>query len=359
MKNLFPSNIFSALKDPNWKKAVQEKLHALEKSATWTITDLPKGIKSVGCKWIFAIEYNSNGNIQCYKAQLMAKVYTQTYGVDFTKTFAPVAKLNIVRLLPSAVVNYDWPLHHIDVKNAFLNGNLEEEVYMWNPLCLKSIGGKNQVCKLNRSLYGLKQSPRAWFERFTNVILQNGYKQSLVDHTLFIQHTSANKKVILLVYVGDIILTGDDAQEIQSLKKILNREFETKDLGKLRYFLGMEVVGSREELVINQRKYVLDLLGEAGFLDSKPVDTPMEANLKFSTEATRPLEDKEQYQRYVGKLIYLYLTRPDIAFSVNVISQRMANPNEEHLAATHHILKYLKKTPGHGLIFRKTQDRNV
>ncbi|XP_040951523.1 uncharacterized mitochondrial protein AtMg00810-like [Gossypium hirsutum] len=226
------------------------------------------------------------------------------------------------------------------------------------PPGLKSIKGSNKVCKLNKSLYGLKKSPRAWFKRFTKVILKNGYKQSLADHTFFIKVTSTNKKAILIVYVDDIILTGDDKEEISNLKKLLNREFKTNDLGKLRYFLGMEVARLKEGLVINQRKHVLYLLKETDFLSCKLADTPIEANLRFNKE-DGSLVDREKFQRLVGKLIYLSLTRPDIAFPVNVISQHMTNPTEEHMAAVNKILKYLKKTPGHGLMFNKTQDRTV
>ncbi|KAH1055755.1 hypothetical protein J1N35_033820, partial [Gossypium stocksii] len=282
---------------------------------------LPQGKNAIDCKWIFVVKYNSNGSIQQYKARLVARAQNlRRY------TFAPVAKLNTIRVLVSLVVNCDWKLHQLDVKNAFLNGN-------------------NKVCKPNKSLYGLKQSPKAWFERFTKVILQNDYKQSLADHTLFIKVTSTNKKAILIVYVDDIILIGDDEEEISNLKKLLNMELETKDLGKLRYFLGMEVARSKERLVINQRKYVLDLLKETGFFCCKSADPPMEANLRFNKE-DRSLVNREKFQRLVGKLFYLSLTRPDIAFPVNVISQHMTNPTKEHMAAANRILKYLKKTPG-------------
>ncbi|KAG8503428.1 hypothetical protein CXB51_001585 [Gossypium anomalum] len=324
-KEQVPTSIAEALKDPKWRRAVEEEICALEKNPTWTITDLPQGKKAVGCKWIFVVKYNSNGSIQRYKARLVARGFTQTYGIDFTETFAPVAKLNTIRVLLSLAVNCDWKLHQLDVKNAFLNGKLEEEVYMQLPPGSKSIEGSNK---------------------------------SLADHTLFIKVTSTNKKAILIVYVDDIILTGNDEEEISNLKKLLNREFETKDLGKLRYFLGMEGARSKEGLVINQRKYVFDLLKETGFLGYKPADTPMEANLRFNKE-DGSLVDREKFQRLVGKLIYLSLTRPDIAFPVNLISQHMTNPTEEHMAAANRILKYLKKTPGHGLMFKKTQDRTV
>ncbi|KAK8593972.1 hypothetical protein V6N12_046045 [Hibiscus sabdariffa] len=249
-------------------------------------------------------------------------------------------------------------MHQLDVKNAFLNGHLEEEVYIKVPPGLEFVGGPKKVCKLNRSLYGLKQSPWAWFERFTTIILHNGFKQSLADPTFFLKETTTGKRVLLLVYVDDINLTGDDESEISYLKSLLNREFETKDLSKLRYFLGMEVARSKEGLVINQRKYVLDLLKETGFLGCKPVDTLMDINVTFNYAAPS-FQNNERFQQIVDKLIYLSLTRPDITFSVNILSQHMHNPSEENMAATYRVLKYLKGTLGHGLIFKKTSDRSV
>ncbi|GMJ06482.1 cysteine-rich RLK (RECEPTOR-like protein kinase) 8 [Hibiscus trionum] len=160
-KEQIPSTVDEALKHPKWRKVVEEEINALENNGTWTITYLPQGKKPVGCKWIFAVKYNSDGSVQRYKARLVAKGYTQTYEIDYTETFAPVAKLNIVRVLLSLAVNSNWKLHQLDVKNAFLNGKLEEEVYMKIPLGLRSIERDQKVCKLNRSLYGLKQSPRA------------------------------------------------------------------------------------------------------------------------------------------------------------------------------------------------------
>ncbi|KAL4291205.1 hypothetical protein GQ457_14G013760 [Hibiscus cannabinus] len=247
-----PTNVDEALKHPRWRQVVQVELDALEKIATWTLTTLPPGKKAVGCKWIFVIKYNSNGSIRRYKARLVTKGFTQTHGIDYIETFAPVAKLNTVRVLLSLAVNLDWNLHQMDVKNAFINGNLKEEVYMKIPHGLSVVGGTKKVCRLNRSLYGLMQSHRAWFERFTKVLLKHNFVQSLADHTLFIKKNSVGKQILLLVYVDDIIITGDDKEGILLLKRLLTVEFETKDLGKLRYFLGMEVARSPHGLGINQ-----------------------------------------------------------------------------------------------------------
>ena len=255
--------------------------------------------------------------------------------------------------------NLDWPLHQLDVKNAFLNGDLAEEVYMEIPPGFETQTTRNKVCKLLRSLYGLKQSPRAWFERFTKVVKKHGYSQCQTDHTLFVKHSPAGKLVVFIVYVDDIILVGDYEEEIRTIKSFLAAEFEIKDLGNLKYFLGMEIARSRKEISVSQRKYVLDLLKKTGMLGCKPADTPIDPTTKLGAKENCAPVDKGRYQRLVGKLIYLSHTRPDIGFSVSMVSQFMNNPNEEHMEAVYRILRYLKLTPGKGLFFEKNQRRDI
>ncbi|RVW98396.1 Retrovirus-related Pol polyprotein from transposon RE1 [Vitis vinifera] len=192
---------------------------------------------------------------------------------------------------------------------------------------------KNQVCKLQKSLYGLKQSPRAWFDRFTKAVLKLGYKQGQADHTLFVKKSHAGKLAILIVYVDDIILSGNDMGELQNLKKYLSEEFEVKDLGNLKYFLDMEVARSRKGIVVSQRKYILDLLKETGMLGCKPIDTPMDSQKKLGIEKESTPVDRGRYQRLVGRLIYLSHTRPDIGFAVSAVRK--------------------------GLFFRKTENRDT
>nr|CAN78328.1 hypothetical protein VITISV_034971 [Vitis vinifera] len=306
-----PRDIHEALQHPNWKAAVHEEIKALEKNGTWELTKLPLGKSTVGCKWIFNVKYKVDGNIDIYKAGLVAKGFMQTYGVDYQETFAPVAKLNTVQVLHSIAVNNDWPLYQLDVKNAFLNGGLNEEVYMDIPPGFKDAEKKNRKV---------------------------GYNQGQSDHTMFFKHSSDGKIVVLIVYVDDIILTGDDEAKMINLKNTLSQEFEIKDLGALRYFLGME---------------------ETGMLGCRPADTPMEQNGKLSDEEESPPVNKGQYQRLVGKLIFLSHTRPNIAFPVSVVSQFMQAPTKEHLSAVHKILRYLKMTPGKGLFFGKSTKRRI
>ncbi|RVW69268.1 Copia protein [Vitis vinifera] len=354
-----PNTIQEALKISEWKKAVQDEIDALEKNGTWTITDLPVGKRPVGCKWIFTIKYKADGSVERFKARLVARGFTQSYGIDYQETFAPVAKLNTIRILLSLAVNQDWCLQQLDIKNAFLNGDLEEEVYMEIPPGFEESMAKNQVCKLQKSLYGLKQSPRAWFDRFTKAVLKLGYKQGQADHTLFVKKSHAGKMAILIVYVDDIILSGNDMEELQNLTKYLSEEFEVKDLGNLKYFLGMVVARSRKGIVVSQRKYILDLLKETGMLGCKPSDTPMDSQKKLGIEKESTPVDRGRYQRLVGRLIYLSHTRPDIGFAVSVVSQFMHSPTEEHMEAVYRILRYLKMTPGKGLFFKKTENRDT
>ena len=339
--------------DPNWKLAVMEEMNALRRSGTWEIVNLPRDKKIVGCKWVFTIKCKADGNVDRYKARLVAKGFTQTYGIDYQETFAPVAKINSIRVLLSLAVNSDWPLYQLDVKNAFLNGDLEEEVFMSLPPGFENKLGSDKVCRLKKSLYGLKQSPRAWFERFEKIVTSYGFLQSQADHTIFYKHSKDGKVAILIVYVDDIILTGNNETELAVLKQKLAKEFQIKDLGILKYFLGMEFASSKEGIFVNKRKYVLDLLGETRLLGCKVSETPIEPNVKLYAAKAEEVKDREQYQRLVGRLIYLSHTRPDIAFAVSMVSQFMHSPGPKHFEAVYKILRYLKGTPGRGLLFKK------
>ncbi|RVX14584.1 Retrovirus-related Pol polyprotein from transposon TNT 1-94 [Vitis vinifera] len=353
-----PNTIQEALKISEWKKAVQDEIDALEKNGTWTITDLPVGKRPVGCKWIFTIKYKADGLVERFKARLVARGFTQSYGIDYQETFAPVAKLNTIRILLSLAVNQDWCLQQLDIKNAFLNGDLEEEVYMEIPPGFEESMAKNQVCKLQKSLYGLKQSPRAWFDRFTKAVLKLGYKQGQADHTLFVKKSHAGKLAILIVYVDDIILSGNDMGELQKLKKYLSEEFEVKDLGNLKYFLGMEVARSRKGIVVSQRNTYSIFLRRPVCLDANQLILLW--IVRRNLVSRKKVHCRQgRYQRLVGRLIYLSHTRPDIGFAVSAVSQFMHSPTEEHMEAVYRILRYLKMTPGKGLFFRKTENRDT
>jgi hypothetical protein len=346
-----PKSYREALSHPGWRKAMEEEMHALDLNHTWDLVNKPAGTSIVGCRWVFTVKQNPNGTVDRLKARLVAKGFTQTYGLDYTETFSPVAKLNSIRIIISLAANLDWPLHQLDVKNAFLHGDLNETVYMAQPPGFESKG--EYVCHLKKSIYGLKQSPRAWFDKFSKAVVSHGMTRSQADHSVFFKKTKTGI-VILVVYVDDIIITGSDKEGIQILINHLSSSFLTKYLGKLRYFLGIEVARSKAGISLSQRKYTLDILQDTGYLGSKPVATPMESNLKLMPDEGEFIDDPDTYRRLVGKLIYLTITRPDISYAVSVVSQFMTNPRVPHMNAVIRILKYLKNAPGRGLFYRSS-----
>ena len=260
--------------------------------------------------------------------------------------------MNTVRILLSLVAHYNWQLLQYNVKNAFLHGDLDEEIYMnISPGFEGNMG--NMVRKLKKALYGLKQSPKAWFGRFAKVLKEFGYKQSQGDHTLFIKHSTTGGVTALLVYVDDIIVTGNDEREKHDVKQRLAKEFEIKELGKMKYFLSIEVAYSTQGIFISQQKYVTDLLEKTGKIGCKPVSTLMDLNHKLGEAKEEPMVDKRMYHRLVGRLIYLAHTRPNIAYSVSVISRFMHDPREPHLQVAYRVLHYLKGNPRKGILFKK------
>ena len=239
----------------------------------------------------------------------------------------------------------------MDIKNAFLHGDLADEVYMEQPLGFFAEGESGLVCKLRRSLYGLKQSPQAWFSQFSLVVQEFGMIQRAADHFVFYHHSSTGKCIYLIVYLDDIVITGSDQYGIQKLKQHLFSHFQTKGLGKLKYFLGIEVAQSNSGVVISQRKYTLDILTYTGMLDCKLVNTHMDPNVKLIPSQGELLRDPGRYRRLVGKLNYLTITRPDISFPVSVASQFLQSPCDSHWDAVVRILRYIKGTPGQWVLY--------
>ncbi|KAJ0519517.1 putative RNA-directed DNA polymerase [Helianthus annuus] len=356
-KTVEPSTYEEAVCDPRWVEAMNKEMDALFRNNTWVLTDLPQGRKPIGCKWVYRVKYKSNGEVERFKARLVAKGFNQREGLDFGETFSPVVKMVTVRVIISLAVFYGWPLYQLDVDNAFLHGTITEDVYMKLPQGYYS-KNETKVCKLVKSLYGLKQAPRKWNERLTDVLIANGYVQSKCDHSLFIL-SKLHTTVFLLVYVDDVVVTGNSEEEIQRIKQVLHETFRIKDLGILKYFLGIEVLYNDNSVCLNQRKYCLELLNDFGYLGCKPVNVPIEQNYLISSKLEKNQQDLKNitgFQKLIGKLIYLSLTRPDISYTVQFLSQFMHKPKEVHLSLALRLLRYLKKSPGKGLSFKKSDD---
>lgn len=251
--------------------------------------------------------------------------------------------MTTVRLILSLASIHSWFLKQLDVNNAFRHGNLLEDVYMKLPLSLSSTQ-PGQVCKLQKSLYGLKQASRQWFAKLSTFLIALGYTQSKSDYSLFVQ-TTASSFTALLVYVDDVILTGNDNSEINAIKSVLDSTFKIKDLGNLKFFLGLEVARNKDGIVVNQCKYNLELIIDAGLLACKPVNSPVDNKVRLHKEDATPFEDVHEYKRLIGRLLYLTTTRPDITFAVQHLSQFLAKPSISHHAAALRILRYLKEFP--------------
>ncbi|KAM2148308.1 hypothetical protein ACFX1Q_004939 [Malus domestica] len=347
-----PTSFSQAVQDPKWRDAMQKEIVALHDNRTWTLVPLPPHKHPIGCKWIYKVKLKPDGSVERYKARLVAKGYSQIEGLDYRETFAPVAKLTTVRVLPSIASIRGWHLHQLDVNNAFLHGDLYEEVYMSLP---PGFGrkGETRVCKLHKSIYGLKQASRQWFIKLSSALKTAGFHQSWSDYSLFVRNRQGSF-MALLVYVDDVILAGNNLREIEETKLFLSQHFKLKDLGKLKYFLGIEVARSKQGIALCQRKYALEILEDAGFLGAKPSRLPMEPNLSLTQTDGTLLHDPSSYKRLVGRLIYLTITRPDLTYVVNMLSQFMDKPRQPHLEAVHKVLRYIKQSPGQGILLPST-----
>lgn len=321
---------------------------------TWELVKLPEGRRAVGCKWIFKLKRHADGSIARYKGRLVVKGYLQEASVDFWQTFSPVVKPTTIRTVLSLAVSHGWSLHQVDINNAFLNGDLHEEIYMMQPPGFEqqSKDGSPLVCRLRKALYGLKQAPRAWFHKLKEFLLKSMFISSKADNSLFIRR-SGSQLLYVLVYVDDIIITGIGSVAIDQFVKALDIHFSLKDLGQLNYFLGIKVTSTWHCVLLSQKKYILELFQKASMDKSKASPTPMITTCRLSAHEGTSMEDEQLFRSIVSALQYVVITRPDIAFSVNKVCQYMHKPLDVHFKVVKRILRYLQGTLDVGLQFNR------
>ena len=287
-----------------------------------------------------------------YKSRLVARGFTQREGIDYEETFAPVAKFTSIRALLAFAAERDLDLQQMDVKTAFLNGELEEEVYMRQPEGFAEGGKEHLVCKLRKSLYGLKQSPRAWNTVIDKFFKENDFIQSEADHCIY-SKSYGTSIVIIALYVDDLIIASNDENQMSCIKASLGQRFEMKDLGPLQYCLGIQITRDRKNrtLCMSQEKYIADMLERFHMAECKEVATPLDPSVKLTKEM-EPKTEKEilemktvPYRSAVGSLMYaMVATRPDIAAAVGVVSRHLNNPGQAHWTAVKRKFRYLKGT---------------
>ena len=355
----FPQNYKEAIQSPeseHWKNAMEDEINSLKENNTFTLTTLPEGRKIVGGRWVYTVKENPNDPNKTYKARYVAKGYSQVKGVDYEDTFAPTANFTSIRILMQLAAQYDLILHQMDVKTAYLNAPIDCEIFMEQPEGFEVHSSCNEVLvyKLNKSLYGLKQSGRNWNYMLHSYLVENHFVRSDVDNCVYVKQIE-DKMIVLVIWVDDLIIGASNDLLLCETKNMLKEKFKMKDLGKLSHFLGIDFEQGDGFVKVNQKEYLHKVLERFGMSDCKPRSTPSE--LKVESNGNEEPVDPRIYREAIGCLIYAMIcTRPDICWIVTKLSQYLSKPLKEHWVAVKHVLRYLKYTLDYELCYRKCSD---
>ncbi|GAA0176229.1 transmembrane signal receptor [Lithospermum erythrorhizon] len=345
-----------AVKYKKWREAMDAEINSIVKNNTWTLTELPKQGKKIGVKWIYKTKRDENGKIIKHKARLVAKGYVQREGIDYTEVFAPVARMDTVRMFISNAANQGWKIHQLDVKSAFLHGELSEEVFIEQPEGYVMKGDEHMVYQLHKALYGLKQAPRAWFSKIERHFLNEGFQECTSENTLFTKRDAEGSMIIVSLYVDDLIITGNNEELMLQFKASMVKEFDMTDLGRMNYFLGIEVVQLKNGIFICQKQYAETILKRFGMTECNVVSTPIATGVKIDQDRSGKQVNETQFKQMVGSLMYLTSTRPDIMYATCLISRYMSCPTELHLQVAKRIMRYLKGTTQLGIYYQKSSE---
>jgi hypothetical protein len=315
-----PKKVDEALQDEGWVSAMHDELHQFTRNDVWTLVSRPAEHNIIGTKHIFKNKTDEHGTVVRNKARLVAQGYTQIEGIDFDETFAPVARLESIRILLSIDCHIGFKLYQMDVKSAFLNSVLQEEVYVEQPKGFQDPHHPHHVYKLKKALYGLKQAPRAWYERLTTYLLAKGFTRGQADRTLFIRQQGTHK-LIAKIYVDDIIFGATLDYLAHESSEEMKQEFEISMIGELNYFLGLQVKQTAEGIFISQSKYAKDLVKRFGLDGKSRARTPMSTSVNISSDLAGKSVDPSLYRSMIGSLLYFTASQPDIAFSVGVCAR--------------------------------------
>lgn len=337
---------------------MEAEIKAIEENNTWELVKLPEEARVIGVKWIYKTKLNEKGEVDKFKARLVAKGYHQTEGIDFHEVFAPVARWDTIRSLLAVAALRGWVVFQLDVKSAFLHGELKEEVFVEQPTGFEIKGEENKVYKLNKALYGLKQAPRAWYSKIDGYFVKNGFKKCYCEHTLFVKIKGDNI-IIVSIYVDDLIYMGNNTGMLEEFKETMKKEFAMTDLGVMKYFLGVEVVQDEAGIFICQKKYAEEILTKFGMETCNSVRNPIVPGQKLTKEEVGDAVNSTQFKQLVGSLRYLTATRPDLMFSVNLVSRYMEEPREQHLLVVKRILRYVQGTVTMGIRYKRDGDSNL
>ncbi|GJR80950.1 retrovirus-related pol polyprotein from transposon TNT 1-94 [Tanacetum coccineum] len=333
-------------------EAMQEELHEFERLKVWELVPPLDKAFVITLKWIYKVKLDELGGILKNKARLVARGYRQEEGIDFEESFAPVARLEAIRIFLAFAAHMNMVVYQMDVKTAFLNGNLREEVYVSQPDGFVDPDKPNYVYKLKKALYGLKQAPRAWYDMLSSFLISNDFSKGSVDPTLFIRR-EGKELLLVQIYVDDIIFAASTPELCDLFAKIMCSKFKMSMMGKISFFLGLQISQSPRGIFINQSKYALESLKKYGFESCDPVDTPMVEKSKLDEDKEGKAVDPSHYRGMIGTLLYLTASRPDLQFAICMCARYQARPTEKHLNAVKRIFRYLKGTVHRGLWYPK------
>ena len=346
-------SVEEALADRNWSNAMNQEMQSITDHKVWTLVKRPKDRRILTNRWVFKKKLNENSEVTSYKARLVVKGFNQKHGEDYDSTFSPVVSFDSVRILLAHSAENNCKIHHVDVSTAFLNGDLDEPVFMEQPIGFENLNYPNYVCKLEKSLYGLRQAPRAWNYCLNNYLEKLGFIRCEFDNCLY-KYSNGQNTVYLAVYVDDILISSNCEKLIDEIKSKLSRNFKIKDLGILKYFLGININQDKNSIRLNQSTYIANLLEKLSMSNCKPHYTPFTDDfLKDDPQNLKPCNVTE-FQSAIGSLLYLSTkSRPDIAFAVNYVARKSHNPNVSDFYKVLRIIRYLKTTINFGIVYHK------
>ncbi|KAJ0600422.1 putative RNA-directed DNA polymerase [Helianthus annuus] len=331
---------------------MQEELQQFEKLGVWKLVDRPDNYKKIGTRWVFKCKKDDRGIVVRNKARLVVQGFSQIEGIDYNEVYAPVARLEAIRIFLAYASFKKFKVYQMDVKSAFLHGVVEEEVYVEQPPGFEDPLHPDRVLLLNKALYGLHQAPRAWYETLSTYLLSNGFRWGLIDCTLFIKEKGEDL-LLVQVYVDDIIFGSTDDKLCKEFEKVMQDRFEMSAMGEMTFFLGLQVNQSESGIFIHQTKYVGDILSRFQMSDSKPISTPLPQNHGITPDEKGDAVDSSLYRAMIGSLMYLTASRPDIMYPTCLLARYQANPKVSHYAAVKRIFRYLKGCPDTGLWYPK------
>jgi hypothetical protein len=342
-----------------WKTASDEEMASILQNDTWEVVQKPPGANVIDVKWVYKVKYSTSGQVQRFKARLVAKGYKQEEGIDYDEVFAPVSKYTSIRALLALVAAEDLDLELLDIKTAFLNGTLQEEVYINHPPGYPQ-GPPGTVLKLKKTLYGLKQAPRAWHQRLNEELNRIGFTASVADPGLYVYTKDSGSTAHIMVYVDDLLIASSDKKLIGHIKQQLMTAFDARDMGAATAYLGMKIERDRgsRTLKLSQTLMAEELVKKYNMQDSKGKTTPGSLNIKLTAEEGDPLDtEKFPYSQLVGAMMYLAVcTRPDIAYIVGAAARFMAKPTTVHWQVAKSVLRYLSGTTHYGITFGRSTD---